>query len=46
MRRGMSKISADKEETRMTLRFNFTIHTVVGSLSGEEDANDEKQLRE
>lgn len=30
----------------MTLRFNFTIHTVVGSLSGEEDANDEKQLRE
>ncbi|ERJ38791.1 hypothetical protein L810_7008 [Burkholderia sp. AU4i] len=30
----------------MTLRFKFTIHTAVGSLSGEEDANDEKQLRE
>ncbi|CAB3735294.1 hypothetical protein LMG22037_05952 [Paraburkholderia phenoliruptrix] len=30
----------------MTLRFKFTIHTAVGSLSGEEDANDETQLRE
>lgn len=30
----------------MTVRFKFTIQTGVGSLSGEEDANDETQLRE
>ena len=29
----------------MASRFKLTIHTVLGSISGEEDANNEKQLR-
>ncbi|MCS6496803.1 hypothetical protein NX905_21395 [Burkholderia thailandensis] len=30
----------------MVSRFKFTIHTVLGSIAGEEDANNEQQLRE